>query len=94
MFLAYQTSSAIFNLQNGFSALLQIQQEPLEESCTYELFIIEEYDLDTRVKILEGHCCDPHDSCLKETVCAALQNEKRYIRIFNEYHKNKTTAWQ
>ena len=94
MFIAYQTSSAVFNLQNDYSAILQTQYEPLDEKCTYEVFIIKEYNTETAVKILEGHCENPYEKKLKESVCNALRNEKRYIRIFNEYRKNNSVATQ
>lgn len=89
MFLAYQTTNVVFNLQNGYSAILEVVVEPLEENCKYILSIIKEYNINTAVKILEGYCSNPYDGSIEETVYEVLQNEKRYINIWKEYQKDK-----
>ena len=45
MFLAYQTTNVVFNLENGYSAILEVVVEPLEENCKYILSIIKEQNI-------------------------------------------------
>ena len=40
MFLAYQTTNVVFNLENGYSAILEVVVEPLEENCKKSAFCL------------------------------------------------------
>ena len=76
----YQTTHVVFNLQNGYSAILEVVVEPLEENCKYILSIIKEYNINTAVKILEGYCSNPYAGSIEETVYEVLQNESQQLK--------------